>query len=487
MIDMKSNKKTSTYEKKKPVGLRILVCAIAVLMIVGIVVSAAAPAIENAYALKNMSVAYADDKEMEEATKWLSCRISQHGCNRDDSCTGCSTMMILQNCGLLTDPDWQWGEPTKGVIISNTSVTNAKGKYIEDFATQVSTLGQISRGSAWYWNNGSGVNAADLKKWTDDKLLPVTSSQASGASVNGYAAGCITGLDGKAFHNMSHDELVKAFKKLWDLGLFMIVCGGTTPNNGPSGFQASHASNVAGVTDNEIYIADVWDGVIYPVGNLQSGYIQYLICYYSDETSPQELMGGKRSSNADNKKEVKDSEGNTVAVSMDGFYEEDNYVSVSYLEEPPVLLPEFKDLSITDQMAVREWKDDIETPKDTRLISILRGVVAFVGIILTFYSAMLYVAFQFDRNQNFIELELLSILTLGRLRVSPEEGRSTFTTNNSSVDGKAEVKASKAKFVVHKDIIIISLIGMAAGILILSGKVYYLIMAVVKFVTNLFE
>lgn len=482
MIDMKSNKKTSTYEKKKPVGLRILVCAIAVLMIVGIVVSAAAPAIENAYVLKNMSVAYADD-DMDSVTGWISCLINQQrapaGIDEDTGCTVCSSLMILQNCGLLEE-EWQFGEPGNPCIVSERN-KKYNGKHdIEEMASAAACCGNPTAHRSWYWAR-NGLPAEDLNKFTGGKLKQVTSSKNS--DVVTIAIGAI---GGKSIGSMSHDEKVKALKPLWDEGFFMICTGGNDGDGAVvDGYGGSHTSFIAGITDKEIYVADVWDATIKPLGNWKNGQLNFVIPFYSDETSPQSLMGGEKP-----KADVKPSADgdNSCTVSFDGFMEEGEFVSVDYLTEAPLtIIPTFSDLGVGDQMAVKEWKEDIDTPKDTRLVSILRGVVAFVGIILTFYSAMLYVAFQFDRNQNFIELELLSILTLGRLRVSPEEGRSTFTTNNSSIDGKAEVKASKAKFVVHKDIIIISLVGMAAGILILSGKVYYLIMAVVKFVTNLFE
>ena len=127
-----------------------------------------------------------------------------------------------------------------------------------------------------------------------------------------------------------------------------------------------------------------------------------------------------------------------------------------------------------------EWKEDIayRNKKDTH--SGIRTTVAILGILLTLFSVLVYIAYQFDTINNIIDISLLSIITFGRLRISPEFDKSTFMNNQEG--GATGTSKTGQKTVVHKDILIICTIGITIGVLIFSGKLYMMISWVIAWV-----
>lgn len=413
------------------------------------------------------------ESDADAVTSWLSCTISQHGCNgRDNSCTGCSTMMVLQNCGLLTDESWQWGSPGNRVCISDCSVKSNGGKSIEDFAMQCSTIGATTRSSPWWWGGGNGVNSADLSKWTDGKLksLSLGSSElsASGFGSEASTPECLVGLNGKDFQNMTHDELLEAFKLMWNAGLFVIVCGGAGGSNSIGAYSSKHASNLAGVSDSEIYIADVWDGLIYPVNNWQGGKIVYCLCYISDETSPIELCGGTRTATA---MTHEDESGN---LHLDGFKDEDGFISEVHLAEGSIMIADYESLVQKDKVAVRDWSNDIKNKHKMHKYDTLRAIVAFLGVLICVYSVVLYVAYHFDCVNNFIDVNMLEVLTFGRLVVSPDVKTGTAGSSIIEKAGKHTVN--------HTGILKVVCVGIGVGVLLVSGGAYKLILWIITLI-----
>lgn len=431
--------------------------------------------------------------EAEEVGSWISCTISQDATRKTDSCTGFTTMMMLQNSTLL-DEEWQFGEPGNPVLVTDlNNKYNGQHSLREMLNDGVTTIGgENPYTGGWYWSGGTGIADADLTKWTGGKLkaVQVASSDVSSdgfVTPTSYATGCITGMSGKNFQTMTHDELVSAMQILWDAGFFMIICGGPTGSTnrpGPGGgvSNAEHTSFVAGVTDDELYINDVWDGRTLAVGNWQPHLgcptICFVICYYSDEVSPVEIAGGRRGQNGHRADLSTDESGNLV---LGGFWSEEEFVPYTGLIEVPAILPAFDDLDINDQMAVRDWRDTIQMEKENRgITAILRAFVAFLGIVVILYAVFLYIAYQFDINQTFLDIQFLSIMTFGQIQIAPDTKKSTY-----GID--AHSKKNGTKFVVHRDMILICLTGITIGVLLTSGKIYALIDWVVRRVLKVFK
>lgn len=134
-------------------------------------------------------------------------------------------------------------------------------------------------------------------------------------------------------------------------------------------------------------------------------------------------------------------------------------------------LPSSEDLEISDRVKIANWKEDVEGRNDSGVISWLRAVVAFIGIIIVVYSSFLYIAYWFDRINNFIDISMLSILTLGRLAISPDDTTSTFNPETKGI-----------KVVTHRNMIFICLLGIAFGVILLTGVIYDFIDWILGFV-----
>ena len=85
---------------------------------------------------------------------------------------------------------------------------------------------------------------------------------------------------------------------------------------------------------------------------------------------------------------------------------------------------------------------------------------------------LIYIAYWFDRLNNLVDIELLSILTLNKLRLSDTEESCDFRLSGL---GKGE-----ARTVNHRAILEICIIGVAFGALIISGYLYLVILYLVQ-------
>ena len=148
----------------------------------------------------------------------------------------------------------------------------------------------------------------------------------------------------------------------------------------------------------------------------------------------------------------------------------------SGLVEHGIALPSSDWLQHSEQQEIANWKSTIELLQEDKKYSVLRACVMFVGILMIVYSTLLFLAFQFDKINNFVDIELVSCLTLGKLVTSRDE---ISTYNKEEVSGKP-------KAVVQKDIAMASITGITAGVLLLSGKLYAIISLVVSLVSSIF-
>ena len=175
---------------------------------------------------------------------------------------------------------------------------------------------------------------------------------------------------------------------------------------------------------------------------------------------------------------------NANAPTMKGLYkflEEDYFVTKSMLDEAAINLPRRGDLiqlsgGWDKVKEIESWKSNIDNSKENSINRYIRASFMFVGILITLYSMLLYVAYQFDRINNFVDISLLSTMTVGRLNVAPEDTNGNF---NSATSGRA-------KYLKHKDIIIVSIIGVGIGVLLISGRIFSLMWGIKEFLDKLF-
>ena len=156
--------------------------------------------------------------------------------------------------------------------------------------------------------------------------------------------------------------------------------------------------------------------------------------------------------------------------------DEGYFSSFSGLNEEALCLPSSFDLPLKDLTELSSWKKNIKYAEDDRSLRYPRAVVMIIGILVTIYSILLYIAYQFDRINNFIELDALGILTFGKLRISPDDRKSTFND-----------KHQERKVVVHRDIIIVCLVGIAIGVLLISGKIFEVVVYLMLKIQEVFS
>lgn len=157
-----------------------------------------------------------------------------------------------------------------------------------------------------------------------------------------------------------------------------------------------------------------------------------------------------------------------------GYWDESQFVQFAGLIDCDIPFAVITDLSANDLMIMTDWKNSIAARKRDEASRIPRAVFMFVGIFVVIWSTMLYVAHLFDRINNFFEGSLLKIISFGKLMPSPDETTNSF--NNANAGTKA---------VTHKQIVMVSLSGIALGILLLSGKIYLLVMYVYSLLQGL--
>lgn len=135
-------------------------------------------------------------------------------------------------------------------------------------------------------------------------------------------------------------------------------------------------------------------------------------------------------------------------------------------------------LSQAELEGLSNWERNIKNDKmEDGLIAKLRIVTMFFGIILIVWSVLMYLAYWFDRINTFFDLDLLGILTLGKLHMSDTEDECTYRAKNL---GKTDKKT-----VNHRAICTICILGIGFGALVVSGVIYKLLATMINTVLRL--
>ena len=93
---------------------------------------------------------------------------------------------------------------------------------------------------------------------------------------------------------------------------------------------------------------------------------------------------------------------------------------------------------------------------------------------------LIYLAYWFDRLNNFIPIDLLNILTLGKLRIADSDTEVTFSLRDNST-------RSRVKTVNHRAVLFIAITAIAFGTLIVTGTLFRILFGVVAFVRKLLK
>lgn len=137
-------------------------------------------------------------------------------------------------------------------------------------------------------------------------------------------------------------------------------------------------------------------------------------------------------------------------------------------------------LGTDDLEAVENWKANRENMQEENdVVHVMRVLIQTLGIFLTVYMILLYLSYWFDRLNNFFDIDLLAILTLGKFRISDTEDKCTYKAT--------DLGDKKTKTVNHRAILTITVIGLAFATLIMTGTLFRAIQFVVLKIIHLFK
>ena len=165
------------------------------------------------------------------------------------------------------------------------------------------------------------------------------------------------------------------------------------------------------------------------------------------------------------------------ALYKQGYWSEEELSAYCKLNE--INFQEIIDMANSDNLTSRElsnlktWEDVVADDKENEgFIHITRVIVSLFGILLLIWCVLIYLAYWFDRINNIFDLDLLVILTLGKLRISETEDDCTFSLASLT-------KESGIRTVNHRAVLGICLTGIAFGVLVISGYLYKVISALI--------
>lgn len=405
------------------------------------------------------------------STDWCKVTINQSGVGHGSGCTTVSLQLILQNSMTL---------PSDLQLSGN--ITSATTEYKNfDKATN-----GFHQGDAWIIGNFAS-SCTSLSNATWSSASSVDGQTLSTKDYNSTKA--IVGFGGKDFRDMSYEEQVASMKAFYNAGYFVVFCveykGVNQQSNGASGYKAAHATVLAGIDNGDIYINDPANGQVclYKDRSAKGGAynLVYVELFKNDKTSPLSLSNGTPIEVTEQDKIQASNLGVSVQA-LRGYYSEDQlsaYCKLAEVDLTDLLNSANRDsLEQNDIESLANWERNINNnTSDSSLIHYLRIFVMFMGIILIVWSVMIYLAYWFDRVNNFFEIDLLGVLTFGRLHMSDTEEECTFHLKTL---GKTERKT-----VNHRAICFVCLSGICFGTLIVSGMLYKLLYVLINFIRRL--
>lgn len=153
----------------------------------------------------------------------------------------------------------------------------------------------------------------------------------------------------------------------------------------------------------------------------------------------------------------------------------DNYEAHT-LDENYTEISTMSDLSVEERMQVSEIQDYVNNrnaEKSGRWITNIRVATMLFGLLIIVYTLVLFLAYWFDRFNGIFEIQLLSLVSFGK-----------FITLDDDVFGSDNQRGS-CKAINMQGSLKILIIGVLAGIFILSGKLFSTINFLYNIITKI--
>ena len=168
---------------------------------------------------------------------------------------------------------------------------------------------------------------------------------------------------------------------------------------------------------------------------------------------------------------------------MKGAYSESQLSSFSTLCETSLEAASSSSLTVDEVYTLNNWKNNLDSSlKDTVLVTWMRRIVMWLGILFSIWMIFLYLAYWFDRVNIFFEFSLLELVSLGRLRVSPEEDNCTWQFSELIKN-----KSTAPMTVNNRAMIEIMIIGFIFSGLVISGVLFKIVGGIVIWILKLLK
>lgn len=142
-------------------------------------------------------------------------------------------------------------------------------------------------------------------------------------------------------------------------------------------------------------------------------------------------------------------------------FSEDHYIATERpLHEKEVKFADGSDLTSFEKTTLNIMKDDLTAPKESGIFTFLRALAVALGVVITVYTIFLYMIYWFDRVNSLMDFSLLKVVTFGKME----------TSKGYDLDYGED---SKVKVCEHSDILRSCIIGIAVGMFLTTGRIYY--------------
>lgn len=129
--------------------------------------------------------------------------------------------------------------------------------------------------------------------------------------------------------------------------------------------------------------------------------------------------------------------------------------------------------------AIYNWKTIATDSNAPVYLKVIRIVVQILGVLMLVWGILLYLGYHFDRTNNLVDIQIVSILTLGKLQSGKDED-STYGKDTGME------KNGKVKVVSHRNILLICFVVILFAVLILTGALYNLLTFLIYTILDLF-
>lgn len=177
--------------------------------------------------------------------------------------------------------------------------------------------------------------------------------------------------------------------------------------------------------------------------------------------------------------EANETDNSQATALPDGFYSEEALSSFTKLVEPEltdqVANSDKSALTQEETEGLSDWQMNVQRSREHKGIATwINYILTVIGVLLIIWGSIFYMAYWFDMINPFVDLDLVSRLSLGRFTASHElDGSCTW-----SLTKHTEGRGTRQQTINSKVALFISICAIAIGVLIISGGLYRIVRSI---------